>query len=277
MLSVLSVSTATFITAVAGIIGVLAYIPLAWRRTNRSEQVEVQRVDGKSFAAYGGAVWIGAAAGILLAKLDVLLILPLSNAYELGVYVVAVSLADVIRVFNMAVRDVVFSSQAKATDDEALARACRVSNGVTFAFGVLMTGLCVPLVPFVFGNEFRPSVPVLAVLVVGVVLGNPGSVMAAGLTARGRPILRSIALLLGLLLNIALVTILVPKAGAMGAAVASACANFAVGMVILAMGRSIFGLKITNHILPRRSDLTYLKGAVRSMLNKRKAKEEETA
>lgn len=260
--SLLTVASATIVTAVGLFIGIFVYIPLLWRGRERSAQPSREPVKLKAFVSYSGAIWIGSAAGILLTRLDYLLILPLSSSYALGIYVVAASLADITRVINISVRDIVFSSQSKEIDDISLARACRISNGLTCLFGLALFLTSIPLVPILFGAEFAESVPLLGILMVGVILGSPGSVISAGLTARGRPLLRSMAIVCGVFIDVALVLVLVPVIGAMGAAIASAIAYTVTGMLALMLGRYTFGLRIGNHLLPVRADLTYLKEAI---------------
>lgn len=265
----LTVTAATVVTSIGVFVGAFAYIPLLWRRYGEARPHTSDQVTPVDFVRYSGAIWIGAAAGILLTKLDLLLILPLSSAYVLGIYAVAVNLGDIVRIFIMSVRDVVFSSQSASVDDDSLARACRISNGLAGAFGLAVLCVSIPLVPLAFGDEFRESVPVLAVLTAGVVLGSPGSVMAAGLTARGKPMLRSIAILAGLAVDVVLVLLLVPSMGAMGAALASAFAYALSGIVVLILGRINFGLKVSEYLLPRRDDMSYLLSAFNRILRRR--------
>jgi O-antigen/teichoic acid export membrane protein len=79
--------------------------------------------------------------------------------------------------------------------------------------------------PFLFGEDFRPALPVAGVLLAAVVLGTPGSIGGSGLSARGRPGLRSVSLLIACLVNISMLIVLAPPFGAMGAALATLAGN----------------------------------------------------
>ncbi len=194
--------------------------------------------------------------------MDQVLFLPFSTAEQLGIYIVAVSLADMVRTFNTAVRDVVFSVQSAKNDDESLGRAARLSTIITAGVGVSAVLMGWWVVPLAFGSEFSSVTGVLAVVLVGTIIGNPGSVAAAGMTARGKPILRSIAILCSVVLNIVLLVILLPRMGAMGAAIASMVANGICGWLVLFLAYRVFGMKPSLFLRIRGGDdfkLLYLK------------------
>lgn len=257
----LTITSAAWVLAIGNCAGVLAYLGLLGRRGTRASNPDSDLPLGKHAAQltrFGLGAWIGSAAGVVLARLDQVLFLPLSSAEQLGIYIVAVSLADMVRTFNTAVRDVVFSVQSAKNDDESLGRAARLSTIITAAVGVtaIVTGWW--LVPLAFGPEFTSVTAVLAVILVGTVVGNPGSVAAAGMTARGRPILRSIAILSSVVLNIVLLVLLLPGLGAMGAAIASMVANGICGLLVLVLANRVFGMKPALFLRFRRDDFVLL-------------------
>lgn len=217
----------------------------------------------KGILRFGVGVWLGSSAGILLARLDQTLILPLASAEVLGVFAVAVSIADVVRVFNMAVRDVVFSLQSSEEDDEKLGLASRASTILTAGGALAIAFASYLLVPPLFGAEFTPAIPVIWALLIGTILGNPGSVAAAGLTARGKPLLRSLAILGGVVANVVALYLLVPWWGAMGAAVARGIANVITAATVIFFARRYFGLSPLLFLRFRKSDVAYLVKSLR--------------
>lgn len=255
VLGVLDPFTAMVITVGSTIVSAVVYLPLL--RTSRHSTDDGKEPRG-SLLRFGLGVWVGSAAGIVLARLDQTLVLPLSSAEQLGIYAVAVSLADAVRVFNKAVRDVVFAEQSAKNDDGRMAMASRCSTIITTATAVAVLLISIPVIPWLFGSEFADAVPVLAVILLGTVIGNPGSIVAAGLSARGRPILRSIALLCGVAINLIGLVVLVPMFGAMGAAIASAAANGATGWIVLWFARRYFGLHPQVFLRFERKDMLVL-------------------
>lgn len=277
-LNVLTPLSAGVVTAASSFVGVLVYlwIPLFTRFTKASSPSDsVPHPNSKELSAtigkFGIGVWVGSVAGVLLSKLDQVLLLPLSSAAALGLYAVAVSIADVVRVFNTAVRDVVFSMQSARRDDESLGQASRVSTIFTAAAALAVWGASWILVPPLFGDEFRPSIDLIGVLLAGTVVGNVGSVLAAGLSARGKPLLRSIAILIGVGVNVVGIFLLVPILGAMGAAIAAAVANAITGMVVLAFAHRYFDLSPALFVRFRPSDLAYTMQAIHALLRRNKS------
>jgi O-antigen/teichoic acid export membrane protein len=174
---------------------------------------------------YGFRAWLGAVAGILLMRVDQLLLTPLAGLDELGYYVVAVNVAEVSLVFNAAVREVIFARQARRVDDAELSRASRISTVVTIVCALFLAAAAPIGLPVAFGSEFSASLWPMMILMLGIVVGNPGSVVGAGLAACGRPELRSFSLICALVVNVVCLLVLAPSFGAVGAALATVIGN----------------------------------------------------
>lgn len=225
----LDVMTATLAISLTTFIGGFAYIRLLWHRRHPLSAGQDSTQNLPRFPFYAAQVWLGAAAGILYSRLDQVLITPLAGVYELGIYVVAASIAEVVLLINIAIRDVIFSVESETPNDTRAAQAARVSTLVTFAFGVLLAIAAPFAIPFFFGDAFEEAVLPTAILISAAILGNPGSVAGAILSGRGRPGLRSLSLAIGLIVNAAAVFALVPSMGAIGAAYATLIASALAG------------------------------------------------
>ncbi|ALJ19054.1 oligosaccharide flippase family protein [Microbacterium sp. No. 7] len=214
--------------AIAPIIGVVAYLSVirqARADSRTSETADVAKASIKSLASFGFRQWLGSVSGVLLSRIDQLLIAPLAGAYQLGLYAVAVNVADVTLLVNHAVRDVVMSSDAAERSNIRLLRAARVSFLISGVVGVAIA-ITVPFwLPWLFGAEFGAATVATILLIVASVLGIPGSVAGAGLAARGRPELRSVSIFVALIANVVLVIALTPSLGALGAAGATLAGN----------------------------------------------------
>lgn len=244
---------------VAGVI----YIPIALSAASGDEHTI------RSVVMFGVGVWPGALAGVVLARLDQTLILPLSSAAALGVYAVAVSIADAARAFNIAVRDVMFARQSSVADTKNLALASRISTIITLALSASIVVVSYWLVPLLFGEGFAQVPTVITILLIGAVVGNPGSVVAAGLSARGRPGLRSLAIGIGVVINLLTLLALVPQWGALGAAVAASVANATTGWLVIWFAKRTFGISPLTFIAITHRDLRALVTLARDMLRRR--------
>jgi O-antigen/teichoic acid export membrane protein len=105
--------------------------------------------------------------------------------------------------------------------------------------------------------------PIALVLTVAVVLGAPGAIMGVGLSARGRPELRSACLVVACAVDVVLILVLVPEHGAMGAAVATLVGNATTGFLAAAFQWRVFHLQPWSFYGVRRSDLVVLRRTAR--------------
>ncbi|MFJ2977376.1 lipopolysaccharide biosynthesis protein [Curtobacterium sp. NPDC087082] len=262
----LTVEFAVVAIAASPVLGACCYLGLLRGASNQtgSSAQSAQALDARVLVSYGGRVWFGALSGILLSRLDQTLMVPLAGAVALGLYAVAVNIADVPLIVANAVREVSFSDQSASNDPAALARSSRLTTAaVTLAS--ISIGLAMPLaVPLLFGADFREAVPVAAILLLGLVLGSPGSLAGVGLAAAGRPGLRSVSLAVAAVCSAVALVLLAPVLGALGAALATCLGN-----VVSAGGNLVFLRRLTGQPVSaffglRRSDLR----AVRALLSR---------
>lgn len=261
----LTVEAAVAVIALSPILGALVYVHLLRRpsaATQRTTKQDTSTIGADVLLSYGGRVWLGALSGIILSRIDQSLLLPLAGAAALGVYAVAVNIADVPLIVANAVREVSFSTHSAATDHAALARAARLTTAVVLVASACLTAVLPIVVPWLFGAGYAGAVPVAAVLLLGLVLGSPGSLAGVGLAAVGRPGLRSVSLAIAAVCSIVTLVLLAPVAGALGAAVATLVGNVVAAGGNLVFLRRVAGVPVLPFFGLRRSDL----GAVRALL-----------
>ena len=259
---------ATITVAGMPVLGLFVYIGRMRSLDPRALEVPGQaRVAG--LLSYGVRIWVGSLSGILLSRLDQVLMTPLAGTYQLGLYVVAVSVSELPLIINQAVRDVTFVTDAADSVDARLSASARISTFLS-AIAALFLGITMLWwIPFLFSEDFRPAIPVAAVLLAAVVLGTPGSIAGSGLSARGRPGLRSISLLIACLVNIAMLVLLAPTFGAMGAALATLVGNVLSSNLNLVFLYRTFGINPLQFYGLRRNDFTILAGFIKRILRRK--------
>jgi O-antigen/teichoic acid export membrane protein len=267
----LDVLSATVAISSTTFIGGIVYLFLGRVTTSReiSEENPVRRLP--SFPLYAAQIWIGAAAGILYSRLDQLLITPLAGVYELGLYAVAASVAEVILLINLSIRDVIFAVESENPNDRRAAQAARISTLITGVLGGVFAIMAPWVVPTLFGAAFKDAVLLTALLILAAICGNPGSVAGAVLSGRGRPGLRSLSLAIGVIVNLAGVILLVPHFGAIGAALATLIASIAAGnnLNILWL-RLFYKLPMSDYLVIRLDDLRMAGDIIKRMLKIRR-------
>ena len=215
----------------ASAVAVIAFSPLAggiaylFLHPATSPSAASESVPARSMLGFSLRSWLGSVAGVLLVRLDQLLVLPLASAEQLGLYAVAVNVAEVPVIVTNAVREVMLSSDAADADDVRVPRVARSAAVLALCIALPLGGSAPLWVPFVFGEAFAAAVPVTAISILAVVIGVPGSIAGSTLTARGRPELRSMSILTGCVANVVALVVLVPVLGAVGAATATLVGN----------------------------------------------------
>lgn len=269
MTGTLTVATATFVIAISPVLAAIAYIPLVkGKKGSRSHETPAEDARIPALTRYGFRQWLGSVSGILLSRIDQLIMAPLVGAAQLGFYAVAVNVADVTLLANNAVRDVTLASDAQKRSDELLAKSARASLLVSAAVGLLVAGSTPLWFTLVFGEDFSGAIPVSVVLVAASVLGVPGSVAGAGLAARGKPELRSLSIFVALIVNVVILLALLPIAGAMGAAWATLVGNVIAANLNIYFCRRLYGMRFGSFYAVRYADLMLIVSLAKRILGR---------
>ncbi|GAA4742034.1 hypothetical protein GCM10023328_24050 [Modestobacter marinus] len=265
----LDVRLAVLVTVVGPAIAGIAYWKLLRRPTEAapSDAVPMSRPN-RVLLGYGARTWLGSVASMLTARLSQLLVTPLSDVGQLGLFVVAVTIADVPFLVTAGIRDAVFGVSSQTADPQRLAATSRV---VTLA-GLLGAGAIAATLPFwirtVFGEEFGAAIPAALILLAAAVANMPGLIAGVGLGAWGRPGLRSWVLVATLVTNLIALLTLVPVAGAVGAALAGLLSGTVMSVLAVALTARVVGVPVHAFVFPRTADLRLLVAEVRRALGK---------
>jgi O-antigen/teichoic acid export membrane protein len=272
----LTVTSATVTVAGSPLVGFLAYLRLGRQIPSRLERPE-ERL-GLEPARYAVRLWVGSVSGVLLSRLDQTLMTPLASAHQLGLYAVAASLSELCLVVNSATRDVVFAADSSDRNESRLTQSARISTAAALAAAVAIALLTQFTIGFIFGPAFRSALPALMILLIALVAGNPGSMAGAGLSARGNPGLRSLALTIACIVNCGLLFLLVPRYGATGAAEATLVGYLISSILVLIFLRKVHGVPMRGFYGLRKEDILlaqYRLQAVRESLFALRKRESE--
>ncbi|MFM8856778.1 MAG: oligosaccharide flippase family protein [Actinomycetota bacterium] len=218
----LTVGTATIAVAASTFAGIAVYLlSPRWWAALRGPKSEIEREsETSSMFSYAWRIWAGSIAGIILARLDQVMVTPLAGVDELGIYAVAVNASNVALLFHSAVGQVIFTVEAGDPSATRVGRAARMTTLVTALASAVLAAASPWLIPGLFGSEFAQAVPVLIILLLAYAIAIPGSVAGGVLSARGYPGLRSMSMLISTVPYVIVMLVLVPRYGAAGAAVA---------------------------------------------------------
>jgi antigen flippase len=161
--------------------------------------------------------------GTLGDQLDRVLVVGLLNPVMMGLYVVALSLAQTLHVFQTAVVAVLFPKASGRPVEEVVALAgfaMRASTTVTLLSAIGLAVLGPWVLGLLYGQEYSGAVTVFRLLLLHVVISGAAWVLAQALMALNRPGMVTMLQGLGLSLAVALLLVLVPRYGLEGAGLA---------------------------------------------------------
>jgi O-antigen/teichoic acid export membrane protein len=216
---------------------------LGWRRfgldgRGRGWWGRPDRALGKQVASYGLRGQVGGLITLLNLRLDVAILGAIAGPAILGGYAVASKYAELLRLPGTALTWVFYPRLAKLEQSDAARSARRMIRpslaGIMIA-AVPVALLAAPVMRLLYGASFGAAVTPARVLVAGMVLAGGSGVASAYLYGRGTPGLNSIVLGAGLVITVVLDVTLIPRYGALGAAVASTAAYLSTDALLIGL------------------------------------------
>lgn len=181
--------------------------------------------------------FIAQSAPLILNRADVLLIAPLASVADVASYSVAIRLTFAISVFLeleiMLYGPALLGSGSLSKAD--LRKLCRKvmtqAAALAFVAGFVLLIFAEQLITLLFGPDYADSTLIFQVLIAGKMLTAPFQPIQAIFAAHGQS--RSVAriLLIGAVISIGLCVVLIPRYGALGAAIATSAT-----LLILSIG-----------------------------------------
>lgn len=197
--------------------------PTSWRRSDLTPGTYLRYALGTNIAAI---------ALLLALRLDIPLIQAFAGPGEVGLYSVALPMAESLLLLPTAIGVVVLPAVAtRGTDYRRMVELSRVATYGTLLAGLAIGAVAPALIPAVFGARFAGSVPVLWALLPGAVMFTAGRTLYTYLVAVRALQAAAIGATTVLMIGLALMLVLIPPYGAYGAAVASSMAYTAFAFV----------------------------------------------
>jgi O-antigen/teichoic acid export membrane protein len=217
----------------------------------------------KRMLRYGIHVQVGNWSSAASLRLDQLLLSLFAVPATLGLYVVAVSYANMLLTIPasaaMVMLPEIVDRHAAGRARECLQRWHRRMLWVT-ALGAVAIGLLgVVIVPFAFGSAFQDAVPLLAVLMPAALILGMNDILSTAFQGVGRPDITSKGELIGLVVTVAGLSALLPRYGVLGAALASLLAYGSIHLYLTRQAVVIIGTDLKSLCVPTHDDLAALR------------------
>ena len=174
---------------------------------------------------YGLRGYFGIITGYAVLRLDLLLLAFLASNAVLGLYVVAVSLAEITATLASSVADTLMPEVAAANNPQAsallLGRSLRL---MLYAHLIVLIPLWVAapyILQGIYGESFLAATNALRLLLLASIIWSAGLAVVSALDGFGHPGLSTVARLASSVVTVASLLILMPRWGIIGAALAS--------------------------------------------------------
>jgi O-antigen/teichoic acid export membrane protein len=188
--------------------------------------------------SYGLRVYAGSLVNTVYLRLDTFILNALGGTGQVGIYSIAVALNERIWTVDSAVSQAALPRVVSETRDESARLTALTVRSVLLVSSVtaLVVGVAAPfIVPLLYGPQFTAAVLPLVVLLPGTVLYAGTRPLASFISGQlGRPGLTSAIAGASAVASVAVYLVLVPRLGALGAALGSTIVYAGLFIAVLA-------------------------------------------
>ena len=195
---------------------------------------------------FGRGCYAATIAQSLNWRLDTFLVFALVGARSVGLYTVAVGLAEFPLYLPSSISVVLMprvTGDAEGTEE----RTARLSRSTFFilllAYGLLLL-LGYPMIRCFYSSVFLPSYPAMVLLLPGLLAMGQSRILSADIIGRGCPRYPAMASWLSLTTMVALDLLLIPHWGIQGAALACTTSYLAANLVVVLSFRHLTGIRL---------------------------------
>jgi O-antigen/teichoic acid export membrane protein len=198
-------------------------------------------------------------------RLDVFVVNYFLSPAQVGLYALGVVISESLWQIPQAVAIALAPRTARTIDEGGEQFTCFVTRQV-FLLACTMSGIMALtsalVIPFIFGARFQPSVPVIWWILPGTTAFAVAKVMAADLTARGKPEYNSMIAIASAALTVLLDFALIPRMGIRGAALASSITYLLQTIMIGTALKSVIKVSWKTLLIPSYAELVHYRDAV---------------
>ena len=191
----------------------------------------------KDTMVFGIKYHLGVVTSFTTLRLDQMLLVGMATSIEMGLYVIAVRISEVMTVLASSVSEVLMPEVASsAKDGRSMDLLMRSLRQTIYVFLLLMVPLLI-LAPYIleyaFGSEFLAASSALRVLLVASLVWSAGAIVNSGLNGLGYPGLSTVSRLSSAVITVVTLLVWLPRYGILGAALSSLAGYSAMFIVAL--------------------------------------------
>lgn len=220
--------------------------------------------------SYGIRSWLGNLAIKANVRFDQLVLAATVAPFGLGIYSIAVVLAELIWIIPDSIGPVLFNRIAAMSNSSnrvnIVARILRLLFIPSmFIAAVLLILSKYVLIPYGYGNDYSDVVLPLSILLFGSVFFIPAKIITKIFAGSGNVIYSSYAMAIGSTVSIALYFLLIPKYEVVGAAIASSIGYAAISSVCVVIYRKQYDSSMVSLFVVKWQDVRWVRELLAGM------------
>jgi O-antigen/teichoic acid export membrane protein len=183
-----------------------------------------------SLAAYFAAILV-----YLNYRVDQFMIKPELGLEQLGIYTLGVSLAEMVFLIPNSIGSA-FLGRLMNCNEEEREKTINTTVKISFYLSLIIVlgGIIVsPLIPFIYGSEFKQSVSVTIILLLGTVMASFGKILSNVYMSKGQMRVELKYGFISFVINLVLNFVMIPTMGIVGSAIASTISYVIYGLMYL--------------------------------------------
>jgi antigen flippase len=202
--------------------------------------------------SYGLRAHMGSIAGLVNARLDLLIVPAFLGAASVGLYSVATNVTSIIVTLTATIATIAMPVAARENKRSArtVIRTLHVVLLIGVAIAMPLAALADVALNVVYGAEFGDAATALRILLPGVVLDAAAMVLWSGLLAVNRPFLSSVAAIPAAIITVVGLILFLEDGGIDAAAVVSTCAYSVVFVVSVFLYKHVANLQWRQFLIP---------------------------
>lgn len=231
----LTVATAVYTMIGATTVGLTLALTGVWHELKPRWQPSIAQL--KINLRYGVRDYPGVLTEFVSWRLDLMMLVGMASSTSVGLYSIAIRLAEITAVLASSVGDALMPEVAALKQGDRATKIVTRSLRLTLIIQLL---LLIPLwvaAPFIlrfaYGDGFVPVTNVMRLLMLASVIWSAGAIVISGLNGLGHPGLSTIARIAAALVMVVALLVWLPRWGILGAALASLTGYSVMSLVAL--------------------------------------------
>jgi len=203
---------------------------------------------------------IGNVAAFFNYRLDVFIVNYFLGVEQVGLYSVGVVVSEGLWQIPQAVATALFPRTARTSKEDSAEFTCLIMRqvfAISCVTGLVLALLSPIVIPLLFGDRFRPSVPVIWWILPGTIALSLAKIASSDLAGRYKTGYSSAFGVVAFCTTVGLDFLLIPRMGILGAALASSAAYLVHGTLLMLALKHEFRVGWKTLLVPRREELSH--------------------